>query len=91
MTPKPSPPRPPLRAVLAVLTSRVGLDDVVLGVALLLIAAGFWSAWKPGAFIVPGVVLLWLVLPSRSPFVTRPPVPKKPAAPDASAPGGPRR
>lgn len=63
----------------------VGLDDVVLVVALLLIAAGFWEAWRPGAFIVPGIVLLWLVLPSRAPFVARPPVVKKPAESNPSA------
>lgn len=51
----------------------IGVDEVLLVVALLLIAAGMWQVWKPGAYLVPGIVLLWIVLPARAAFVVRPP------------------
>lgn len=73
------------RAAAAGLVAAIGLDDVVLALALLLVAIGFWLVWRPGAFIAPGLVLLWLVLPSRAPLVTRPPASKKPAGADAPA------
>lgn len=31
--------------------------DAVLGLALLLLAAGFWMIWSPLALIVPGAIL----------------------------------
>lgn len=75
-----------IRAALARGWSAISLDDLVLVLALVLLAVGFWQVWTPGAFIVPGLVLLWLVLPSRAPLVTRPPVSKKQPAPPAPAP-----
>lgn len=50
----------------------IGIDEIAVTLALALIAAGFWSWWRPGAFLVPGVVLLWLCLPARSVFIIRP-------------------
>lgn len=73
-----------VRGALARARAAIGLDDLVLLLALLLLAVGFWQVWTPGAFIVPGLVLLWLVLPSRAPFVTRPPSSKKQPAPPAT-------
>lgn len=52
------------------LASYVGADEAMLAIALMLIAAGFWSWWRPGAYLVPGVVLLWIALPSRVPFIS---------------------
>jgi len=72
-----------LRAALASARQAIGLDDLVFVLALALLSLGVGMVWIPGGLIVPGAVLLWLVLPSRAPFVTRPPVSKKPTAPDA--------
>jgi len=49
----------------------VGPDELALVTGLVLVAIGFWDLWRPGAFLVPGAVLLWLALPARYPFVTR--------------------
>lgn len=91
MTPPVTPPpltlRARLRVAAAAVRAAVGVDDLVLAAALMLLAIGFALVWLPGAFIVPGLVLLWLVLPSRAPFVTRPPAPKKPADPPRAASG----
>lgn len=53
-------------------------EEIGIVIALALIAVGFWWAWRPGAFLVPGLVILWLVLPTRRPFVV-PPDPQPPA------------
>lgn len=55
-------------------------DDVVLILALVLLAIGGGLVWLPAAFLAPGLVLLWLVLPSRAPFIARTPLP----SPDAT-------
>ena len=49
-----------------------GQDEIALIVALGLIAFGLWDVWRPGSFIAPGVVLLWIYLPARLPFVVTP-------------------
>lgn len=59
------------RALVAALASIIGVDELVLGLALALIAAGLWQTWRPGAFLVPGIVLLWIALPARAGFITR--------------------
>ena len=43
--------------------------ELLLSVSLLLIASGFWYWWRPGSFLVPGVVLLWIAIPSRAGFI----------------------
>lgn len=48
-------------------------EELLLAVGLALIARGLWMAWQPGAFIVPGIVLVYIALPSRAAFVARPP------------------
>jgi len=53
------------------IAAEIGRDELVLLLALGLIGAGLWQVWWPGTFIVPGLVLLWLALPSRAPFVAR--------------------
>ncbi len=62
-----------LTALWQALVAAIGLDEIVLALALGLIGLGCWMVWKPGAFLVPGLVLLWLALPPRAPFVNRPP------------------
>lgn len=56
-------------------THVIGADELALGLALGLVAAGFWRmpSWQAGAFLAPGVVLLWVFLPQRARFVEAPP------------------
>ena len=55
------------------ITSVMGVDECLLIMALALVTSGLWVAIGRGALVVPGVVLLWIVLPSRPPFVLRRP------------------
>jgi hypothetical protein len=50
----------------------LGVDELILVLALVLTTAGLWSWLGPGALTVPGVVLIWVGLPVRRPFVGRP-------------------
>lgn len=45
--------------------------DVLVVLALLLISCGLWEVSRAAALAVPGVVLLWLALPPRPPFVRK--------------------
>lgn len=57
----------------------VGLDELVLLAALVLITAGLWASFEAGrlvglsALVVPGLVGLWCALPQRESFVHRTP------------------
>lgn len=53
----------------------VGPDELVLLAGLALVADGLWQVWRPGAFLAPGVVLVWIALPERKPFIERRPQP----------------
>lgn len=64
-----------MRKAWSALTAVIGIDEIGLLVALGLIAAGFSMVWTPGAFLVPGAVLLWLAIPTRKTFIERPPQP----------------
>lgn len=59
-------------AIWRAMASVVGLDEVVLLAGISLIAVGFWEFWRPGAFLVPGALLVWVALPSRKGFIDRP-------------------
>ena len=48
------------------------VDELVLTAGVVLIAIGCWDLWRPGAFIVPGVILVWISLPARTGFIDRP-------------------
>lgn len=61
----------------------IGPDEIQLWLGLLLVAAGFWWVWKPGACLVPGSILIWTSLPTRAPFVAR-----RPAAAEDHRKGG---
>lgn len=50
-------------------TRVVGLQELLVAAALWLLAQGFLEFWRPGAFIVPGAVMLWMFLPQRSRLV----------------------
>lgn len=60
-------------AFVAALFGPKGLEreELLLIAALALIARGFWLSWRPGAYLVPGLVILWIALPSRASFVAR--------------------
>lgn len=60
-----------LRRALTILRRELDADVILLVLALGLIAVGLWQCWRPGAFLVPGVVLLWIAVPARRPFVVR--------------------
>lgn len=50
----------------------IGVDVLVLILGLVMVTVGLWPWIGRGALLVPGVVLTWLSLPSRLPFVLRP-------------------
>ena len=63
-------------AIAGGVAAEIGRDEIVLVVALGLVGYGLWlTSWKPAAFIVPGLVLLWMALPPRKVFIVRPDVP----------------
>jgi len=45
------------------------LQELLLATALALIARGLLEVWHAGAYLVPGLVLLWIALPTRHRFV----------------------
>lgn len=47
-------------------------DELLVIAGLLLVVRGLWLAWRPGAFLFPGLVILWIALPPRDPFIARP-------------------
>jgi len=47
------------------------LDEILLILGVLLMAAGCWFLWWPLALVVVGVVCVWIALPPRLPFVMR--------------------
>ena len=44
-------------------------DETLLIAGVLLVAAGCWFFYWPLALIISGLVLMWLALPSRRPFI----------------------
>lgn len=56
----------------------IGLDEIVLTVALTLLTIALWPWAGRSALALPGAVLLWIAMPSRAPFVT-------PAEPESKA------
>lgn len=55
------------------LRSAIGVEEALIYTALGLLACGCWQIWKPGAFIIPGAVMLFMYLPQRQPFINREP------------------
>lgn len=56
-----------LASLAAVLAGNV--EEMQVIVALALIGYGMSLVWMPGAYLVPGVVWLWLWLPQRKPLI----------------------
>lgn len=44
-------------------------EELAILTGLILIGIGFWDCWRPGSFLAPGIVLLWLFVPQREKFV----------------------
>jgi len=63
--------------VATAIASEIGRDEIYFYGGLVLVAIGCWDLWRPGAFIVPGVALIWVSMPCRAAFVDRPQEPKK--------------
>lgn len=55
----------------------IGVDELVLALGLVLTSIGCWQAWRPGAFLIPGLVLVWISLPARHGFLLRSPDPDR--------------
>lgn len=49
-------------------------DELLLTAALALIVGGLWPSIGRLSLVIPGVVLLWIVLPARSPLVVKAPI-----------------
>jgi hypothetical protein len=50
----------------------IGRDELHFYGALTLVAIGCWDMWRPGSFLIPAAVLLWVSTPMRSGFIERP-------------------
>ena len=61
-------------AVGTFIADQIGRDELLLAGGLALVSVGLWETWRPGAYLVPGLVMLWIGLPSRAAFVERPSV-----------------
>jgi len=62
-----------LKRLFEAIGSEVGRDEVMLIVALALLAGGFWLVWWPASLLIPGAVVLWVYLPQRVAFIERQP------------------
>lgn len=65
--------RATVRAAIVRVGTEVGVTEIMLAFALGLLVIGFWSWWRPGAYLAPAAVILWLFIPSRHRFVVAPP------------------
>lgn len=55
----------------------IGFDELALGIGLGMMAYGFADVWRPGMFIIPGAVIVWIALPVRKAFIERPAPPTR--------------
>jgi hypothetical protein len=60
-----------------VIAGVIGPDEILLGTGLTLVTVALWPVLGRVSLIVPGLVILWIAVPERAPFVTRPPVSDK--------------
>lgn len=60
----------------ASIQNAVGLDEILVSIALVLVTVALWPTFARGALLAPGLVLLWVALPARSVFLIPPPVDK---------------
>lgn len=62
---------PGLRRSGRAIASLIGVDERALLVALVVLVIGAWQVWRPAAWLIPGLVLLWIFLPQRTSFIQR--------------------
>lgn len=58
-----------VRKAVTALASEVGRDEVMLLAGLCMVAKGVSMVWAPGAWLVPGLILLWAFMPPRPSFL----------------------
>lgn len=56
-------------AVWQAITAVIGADELLVVAGLGLLTAGLWPIVQESALIAPGLVLLWIALPQRTPFL----------------------
>lgn len=61
----------------AALASIIGVEECVLTLGLILLSAGLWPVFGRAALVAPGLVLIWLAIPSRRAFIHRPVTPER--------------
>ena len=47
-------------------------DEIGIALGVGGVAVGLWAIWWPAAVIVTGLVILWVSVPTRAPFIERP-------------------
>ena len=62
-----------LRTSSAVVVREVGVEEILLTAAIALAMVAIWPWCGRLSLLVPAVVLLWIALPARAPFLARPP------------------
>lgn len=48
---------------------RENASELLLTIGTILLMIGFSQWWRPGVYLIPGAVFVWIGLPSRVPFV----------------------
>lgn len=56
----------------AAVQAAIGVDEILLAVALVLVTIGLWPLCGQVALVAPGLVGLYVALPCRQPFISRP-------------------
>lgn len=59
-------------AVRVGLVKAIGLDEALILAGMILATCGLWPLVGRLSLVVPALVLLWIALPPRAPFVMRP-------------------
>lgn len=59
-------------AAAAAIATIIGADELGVALALGVLGVGLWPRFGRDTLIVIGVVLLWMFLPARSPFIVGP-------------------
>lgn len=61
------------KRLLTALAEAFGADEAMLLIGLCLITVALWPAFGVAALLLPGLIVTWMALPSRTPFVERTP------------------
>jgi hypothetical protein len=57
----------------------IGCTELLLAGGLAGLAVGSAQVWPPLGWLVPSAIVTWIALPTRTPFITRPPADTDPA------------